>query len=208
MQQANQTTPTGATRRKRQRRIRAVLAGGLVLGLGAAVTLAAWNDSEFAQGSFAAGAFNLVGSTNGTDFTDHANVGTPAALGFTVDSSNLTPTDVVYAPFAVQLDADTTSDAQVTLTQAATGGTVTNLSYSVIQPTAFGCDASTTGTELVPAATAIGSDPATPPTFALSAGADAAAGAPVFLCFAVTAGADLEQQQAGTATWQLTAASL
>ncbi|MBB5639453.1 SipW-dependent-type signal peptide-containing protein, partial [Cryobacterium roopkundense] len=191
-----------------QRRIRAVLAGGLVLGVGAAVTLAAWNDSEFAQGSFAAGAFNLVGSTNGTTFTDNPNVDAPASLGFTVDSSNLTPTDVVYAPFAVQLDATTTTDAQITLTQAATGGTVANLSYSVIQSTAFGCDATTTGTELVPAATPLGSDPATVPTFSLSAGADAAAGAPAYLCFAVTAGADLAQLQAGTATWQLTAASL
>ncbi|SFH86076.1 hypothetical protein E3O11_09355 [Cryobacterium levicorallinum] len=51
------------SRQKRNRRIRAVLAGGLVLGLGAAVTLAAWNDSEFARGSFAASGFNLVGSS-------------------------------------------------------------------------------------------------------------------------------------------------
>lgn len=31
------------------RKVRAILAGGLVLGVGAAVVLAAWNDSEFAQ---------------------------------------------------------------------------------------------------------------------------------------------------------------
>jgi len=36
------------------RRLRAVLAGGLVLGVGAALTLAAWNDAEFATGSFQA----------------------------------------------------------------------------------------------------------------------------------------------------------
>ena len=56
------------------RKILAVLAGGLVLGVGVAVTLAAWNDSEFATGTFTAGSFNLEGSTTGdTDaaYSDH-----------------------------------------------------------------------------------------------------------------------------------------
>src|SRR5690606_31735774 len=56
-------------RRRRSRMIRALLAGGLVLGVGTAVTLAAWNDSEFASGTFRAGTFDLEGSTDGTTFS-------------------------------------------------------------------------------------------------------------------------------------------
>ena len=43
-----------AKRRSRSRMIRAILAGGLVLGVGTAVTLAAWNDSEFVTETFTA----------------------------------------------------------------------------------------------------------------------------------------------------------
>lgn len=60
-------TPTTRNRRK----VLAVLAGGLVLGVGAAITLAAWNDSEFATGTFTAGSFNLQGSTDGTTYAEH-----------------------------------------------------------------------------------------------------------------------------------------
>ncbi len=53
-----------------------------MLGIGAAVTLAAWNDSEFASGQFGAGTFDLQGSTtNGTDgFSDHATAGAAAVV--------------------------------------------------------------------------------------------------------------------------------
>ena len=52
----------------RSRKVRAILAGGLVLGLGAAVTLAAWNDSEFAKGTFTSGSLNIQGSVDGDIF--------------------------------------------------------------------------------------------------------------------------------------------
>ncbi|MDR2320511.1 MAG: SipW-dependent-type signal peptide-containing protein, partial [Microbacterium sp.] len=47
------------------RRIRAVLAGGLVLGVGATVTLASWNDGEYATGTSTAGTFDVVGGIIG-----------------------------------------------------------------------------------------------------------------------------------------------
>ncbi|MBH0007836.1 hypothetical protein I6E58_00625 [Salinibacterium sp. SWN1162] len=183
-----------------------MLAGGLVLGVGAAITLAAWNDSEFAQGTFSAGTFNLVGSTDGTTFAEHAAVGTPATLAFTVSPTQLSPGDIVYAPFAVELDSSTTNDAVVTVSNAATSGVISNLSYELIQPTAFGCASGTTGTELVAAGTALGSVPAST-TFTLSKGTPpTTAGAPAFLCFKVTAGA-LTQGQTGTATIEFAAVS-
>lgn len=191
---------------RRARKLKAVLAAGLVLGAGAAVTLAAWNDSEFAQGTFIAGTFNLVGSVDGTTYTDHATAGSPATLGFTVDAASLSPGAVTAAPFAVELAANTTNPAVVTVSSGATTGTVTNLTYELLQTTTFGCTASTTGTDLVAAGTALNTVPGST-TFPLTQGTGGAAGAPVFLCFKVTGGAGLAQGQTGTATWQFQAAS-
>jgi predicted ribosomally synthesized peptide with SipW-like signal peptide len=202
--------PDAADGRKRRRRVsgrvRALLAGGLVLGVGATVTLAAWNDSEFATATFQAGAFNLQGSSDGTTFTDHTTA-PGAPLGFSVNASSLSPGDVVYAPYAVRLAANTTNAATVTVTAPSTSGTVAGLTYSLIQPSSFGCSASTTGTTLVPAATAVGTVPGTV-TFELAPGTPTTSpGTAVNLCFVVTAGAGLTQSQSGSATWQLQAAS-
>jgi predicted ribosomally synthesized peptide with SipW-like signal peptide len=206
-EQVENTTGPSKPRGLRSRKVRAVLVGGLVLGVGAAITLAAWNDSEFAQGTFAAGTFNMVGSTDGTTYTEHATLGAPATLAFTVNPTSLSPGDVVYAPFAVELDANTTNDAIVTVSNAATTGAVANLTYTLIQPTAFGCTSGTTGTELVAAATAVSTVPAAT-TFTLTKGTPpTTAGAPVFLCFKVTAGPLIAQGQTGTATWELSAVS-
>jgi predicted ribosomally synthesized peptide with SipW-like signal peptide len=191
----------------RSRRVRALLAGGMVLGAGAAITMAAWNDSEFAQGNFAAGSFNLVGSTDGLAFSDHASAGSAAPLSFTLNAATLSPGDVVYAPFAVELDATTTSDAIAAITNAASTGTVSNLTYSLLQTTTFDCSSATIGATLVPAGTAVGVVPAST-TFNLTKSVNGVdPGAPVHLCFAVTAGSGIAQGQMGTSTWRFTAAS-
>ena len=130
-----------AKRRRRSRMIRAILAGGLVLGVGTAVTLAAWNDSEYVTGTFTAGTFNMQGSTtNGTTFIDHP-VGTPGTLSFTVAPLLMSPGDTVYAPFALRLAANTTNNANVVITPPAgtTGTIATNLTYEVVRTTAFTC---------------------------------------------------------------------
>jgi predicted ribosomally synthesized peptide with SipW-like signal peptide len=192
----------------RGRRVKAILAGGLVLGVGAAMTLAAWNDSEFASGTFTAGSFNMVGSTNGTDFADHATAGAAATLAFTVNPTNLAPGDVVASPFAVRLTAaTTTTNASVTVSSAGTTDNVANLTYTVIDTgSTFGCTAATTGTALIPAATAVGTVPGST-TFTLPKGASTGVdGVAKNLCFKVTAGA-IAQGQTGTATWQFLATS-
>jgi predicted ribosomally synthesized peptide with SipW-like signal peptide len=196
--------PRAKARGLRSRRVRAILAGGLALGIGAAMTLAAWNDSEFAQGTFTAGAFNIQGSLDGTTYTEHATSGGAAALAFTVPAAKLSPTDSVYAPFAVELDSTSTNNAVVTVSSPSTTGSVANLTYTLIQPTTFGCTSSTTGTTLV-ASSALGAATGAV-TFNLTKGAGVA-GAPAFLCFKVTAGAGLVQSQTGSSTWQFTAAS-
>jgi predicted ribosomally synthesized peptide with SipW-like signal peptide len=192
-------------RQARSRRFRAILAGGLVLGVGAAVTLAAWNDSEFAQGTFTAGQFNLEGSTDGSVFAEHAVVGSPATLGFSVDPTNLSPGDSVTAAFAVRLDATTTTPADLAISASpATGTILPNLTYQLDQTAAFGCDLSGADS-LVAAGTAIDAV-VTPPVVELADG-DGVAGTPAYFCFTVTAGAGLQQTQTGTATWQFAATS-
>lgn len=195
----------------RRRKVLAVLAGGLVLGVGGAVTLAAWNDSEFVTGEFAAGSFDLEGSTtSATDgFTDHDSAAGAAALEFTLPlADNLAPEDTVFAPFWVRLDSTTTSPAALTASAiTATGENAANLAYTVhaIAPTAT-CDATTaTGAPLASGATLDALTAGDPVDLAVGAGD--APGTATQLCFAVTAGDELVEAEGATATWSFTAVS-
>ncbi|MEV4737871.1 MULTISPECIES: SipW-dependent-type signal peptide-containing protein [unclassified Microbacterium] len=204
----------------RKRKTLAVLAGGLVLGVGVAVTLAAWNDSEFAQGTFTSGSFNLQGSVAGdvdASYSDH-NVdtgGTAATLAFTLPTGlvgNMSPGDAVYAGFWVRLAAGTTTGASLsangTTADPAASSNTGNLSYQVYQlaPGATCNAASATGTPVASGATLDVQTGVTPMT--LTKGANATtAGTAVQLCFKVTAGTALKQGLATTATWKFTATS-
>lgn len=191
-----------------KRKVRALLAGGVVLGVGAAVTLAAWTDQEWAVGNFAAGSFNIEGSTNGTDFTDHPSEGGAAVLAFDLAAENLSPGDSVAAPFVVRTDAATTYGATVELTSAAGQGAIaSDLTYGITQVGAAGeCTEGATGTPIVPAGTGVDAITGATP-FTLEAGAAGTAGTPVVLCFEVTAGDNLDQGATGSATWEFTATS-
>ena len=199
---------TTSTRRASSRYGRAILAGGLVLGVGAAITLANWNDSEFVNGTFAAGIFALEGSsTDGTTFSEHSSAGSAAVLDFQLAPDTLAPGDVVYAPFALRLGANSSSDATTDLTLAGTTGDLSGLTYEVIQSATWGCDAGTTGTEIVAAGSPLASAP-TAAAIALARGAGSTPGDPAYLCFVVTASAGLVQGSAGTVTWELVAQSI
>ncbi|WP_017201508.1 SipW-dependent-type signal peptide-containing protein [Microbacterium algeriense] len=198
-----------------QRKIGAVLAGGLVLGIGTAATLAAWNDSEFANGTFTAGAFNLEGSTDGTTYADHSTAGTAATLAFTLPAglvSNMSPSSTVYAGFWVRLAAGTTSAANLTASGATADPAATSnsdhLSYAIYQlaPGATCNAASATGTPVASGATLDALTGAT--AIPLTAGAPATdPGTAVQLCFRVTADAALEPSLVTDATWSFTATS-
>ena len=204
---ASTTVPSTSTK---NRKVRAILAGGLVLGVGAAVTLAAWTDQEWAVGEFGAGSFNIQGSTTGddADFTDHPSQGEAATLGFEIGADNLSPGDTVAAPFVLRTDAETSYDATVELTSAVGEGVnAANLTYGITQVgSAAECVDGATGTTVVPAGTALDATTGAE-GFTLVAG-DGAPGAPVALCFQVTAGDTLEQGETGTANWEFTATSV
>lgn len=189
-------------KKQTSRKVRALLAGGLVLGVGAAVTLAAWTDQEWATGIFGAGSFNIQSSADGETFDDHETQGDAAALTFELPGAqNLSPGDTVAAPFALQLDADTTYDANVTLTEATVDPAAADLTYGIITvDDVAACTPEATGTSIIPAGTAVGSTEGAT-AFDLTAGADGATGTPVTLCFQVTAGEDLVEGQNITASW-------
>ena len=191
-------------------RIKAVLAGGLVLGLGAAMTLAAWTDQEFATGSFTAGHFNLVGSTDGTAFSEHAtdDPGVPAALSFSTGFDNLSKSSTVAAAFALHLDAATTvAGTGTVLSSAGSGAAASHLTYGVIEVASVAdCTPVATGTARVPSGTALGSAVGAT-SFALGAGNGTLPGADLVLCIQVTSDATLPQGSTATATWQFSATS-
>ncbi|MBF4566524.1 hypothetical protein ITJ62_15760 [Plantibacter sp. VKM Ac-2876] len=180
-----------------------MLAGGLVLGVGAAITLAAWNDSEFATGIFAGGAFSIEGSTDGTTFSEHPTEAAAAPLTFAVEADNLAPEEPVYAGFAVQLTAASTYAATVDIEASSTAPIASSLTYSVVTTTTFGCDAASFA-----AGDALVTDAATTSSTAADIFTLGAATTPVYLCFEVTPAASLPQASpSGSVVWEFSAVS-
>lgn len=101
-----------------RRKVAAVLAGGLVLGIGAATTMAAWTDSQQATATFAAGVFTLVSSVDGSAWADHAQ-GNPAVLA--LGTSGMSPGDSGFGYLDVKTSSASTLGGTVVL-EAATAG--------------------------------------------------------------------------------------
>ncbi|MCE1175304.1 MAG: SipW-dependent-type signal peptide-containing protein, partial [Propionibacteriales bacterium] len=180
--------------RGRRRKVAAILAGGVVVGVGTMATLAAWTDTEYATGTFTGGYFDLRGSTDQTTFSDHTTAGSSATLSFTAPVTQMSPNDVVYAPYALNLYKTSTNAGTVVVSAPSTTGTVTNLTYSLFTTSTAGCNASSTVLNtIVAAGTAVGSV-GTPATITVAKPANSSTdGVPTYLCFKVTAGAGLVQ---------------
>jgi predicted ribosomally synthesized peptide with SipW-like signal peptide len=201
-------TETTTKRRWRGRRLRAILAGGLVLGVGAAVTLAAWTDNEYATGTFTSGQFNLQGSTDNTTYADHNSAAGAAALSFSAPFSNLSPSQTVYAGFWVRLTANTTTAANLQLVGfTGTGAAAPQLTYSIYLIGATATCNATTATGTAIATGLLNSTTATSTVVPLAAPASGNPGAAQQLCFAITSSALLAQNTTATGTWQFTATS-
>lgn len=192
------------------RRVKALLAGGLVLGVGAAITLAAWNDSEFASAEFNAGDFDMLGSVDDVAFANHAS-GSPAALSFSSGFDDLSPDTTVAAPFVLHLSELTDYNASVAVQTAVGSGTAeTHLTYGIQQVANFAaCDEDAVGTTIVPAGTALDSV-AGAATFPLTGTADLGVdpGDNAYLCIQVTTDSTLAQGTDAVGTWQFYATSI
>ncbi|GAA5147675.1 hypothetical protein GCM10025768_08230 [Microbacterium pseudoresistens] len=144
------------------------------------MTLAAWNDSEYGAASFQAGTFDIVGSTDGSTFADHATAGAAAGLVFQLAApTNMMPGTVTHALFSVKNQGSV--DGHVQLVVDSSSGTLSPyLTYGVRLIAGTACNATT----YAAGAAVIGDGTA------LSAGSSntqgLAAGATVNYCFAVT----------------------
>lgn len=100
------------------RKVAAVLAGGLVLGIGAATTMAAWTDSQQATATFAAGVFTLVSSVDGSSWADHEQ-GNPAVLA--LGTSGMSPGVSGFGYLDVKTSSASTLGGTVVLEAATVG---------------------------------------------------------------------------------------
>jgi len=179
----SRTAPSPA----RSSKIKALLAGGLVLGVGAAVTLASWTDQAYVDATFGTSSFNIqVDTAEGAETWIEAEMPDDArTLAFSVGFDALEPGDTVYAPVSLRTDPDGSVGGTVTLGSATPGAEADQdlfdaLTYTVTSLTEGAtCDADATGDTLVDGPLDTG---AVPDAIALGANGED----PADLCFAVT----------------------
>ena len=169
----------------RRRKRRAMLAGGLVLGVGATMTLAAWTDDEFAKGIFNTTVFGIEGSTDGTTFADHTPEASAATMTFTGGNA-MSPDSTVYSRYAIRTTAATTADGKLALTAVTNSGNpglaaLYDFKMGTINSMSAACDATTSfnfvpSTKVSPAPSPI-TNTTTPDVLKTHA--------PVFICVAV-----------------------
>jgi len=183
-----------------------------VLGVGATVTLASWNDGEYAKGTFTAGTFDVVGSINGTTFASHATAGTAVALGFapTADAAALSPGKTVYALFSVKTaNPSVAGTVKLTASTYAAGTLADYLTYGVKTVTAAQCASATD--YAAAGSVAVVADGSALSTSATTSQTLTANGAnQVNYCFAITmpaATGNAAQALALTQTWQFAGTS-
>lgn len=208
---------TSPRRRRFSLHLRAVLAGGLVLGVGGTVTLASWNDSEYASGSFMASVFNTESAVQGGVYTDNSTAPGPT---LTFGGAGFAPGVSGYFPVLIRTKANSV-DGRVVLDAATLGGAdAATLGaafvYRVVHATGT-CDATAfTGSSpvfIVGGATTyraltVGQEVGV--TNILSAATATLPGAPTGFCFEVTlpaGAANSLQGKTATATWQFVATS-
>lgn len=187
-----------------------MLAGGLVLGLGFSVTMAAWTDTEVASGSFGASVFGTQSSVNaGLQWAD--NTGIPAVLAFPI--GGFSPTVTKYAALNLRTIpnslAGTASLGAAVIT--ADTGLVSGLQLRVVRYAGTGAcssDAFTAGASYIVGTSAVAAALTAPGT--QTSALTAAQGAVTTLCFQVSmpSGASTTfQGKSLTATWTVTSTS-
>lgn len=192
-----------AARRIRRRRILALLAAGLVLGVGSIVTLAAWNDSEHGGATLTAGRFSLEGSADGVTYGNHG-AEDPAQLIFDLDATELSPGTTVYALFSVRTGQDSMEGTlQMLSSPENDAGLGAHLNYGVSQISGTDCTAESfaAGQTVVPQGSALSEGPAEGDAQALAADQ----GDPVNYCFQISLPAETDdsaQGQGVTAEWE------
>lgn len=214
MSTAPQTPQPAAKNQNRRKKVRAVMASGLVLGVGAAVTLAAWSDTVWGEGTFGTEntAFNIDGSFDGGATwaahvaSDGEGTDGPGAMTFAQGANTLIPNEPVFQLVGLQ-ETEANLGASIVLdrTKADTSPLAQHVSVGVADvgtsETAPACDSSVTFKQTAK----IGATPGT------MLSTDIAAGGHRWVCFSATLadGAPLEvgDELSDAILWEFTATS-
>lgn len=119
----------------RKRKVAAIAAGALVIGVGAAYTLATWNDSEWVFGEATTSSFNVEQNVTNAFINEPAEESDPAVwtseeanpggiLVFGNDALAVVPGEPIYAPVALRT-AELSEEAEITLQAAEPAETIT-----------------------------------------------------------------------------------
>lgn len=195
-------------------KVKAVLAGGLVLGVGAAVTLASWTDQAYVDATFGTSSFNIqVDTQGGGEAWVEADTEAAASdLVFSVGVEALVPGGTVYAPVSLQTDPAGSVAGTVTLEGAAAGAGGDEALFDALRYTVTALEEDTrcaagsvAGETLADGPLTTGSDPG-----AITLAADG--GNQVDLCFAVSLPRDVDRNTAlqgvsTSALWRFAASS-
>lgn len=202
-------------RRLRGRRLRVVLAAGLVFGIGAFATLAAWTDTENATGSFGASVFDTQSASAGSPTYTSQTAAPGASLTF--GATGMSPGTSFYAWLNVRTTPATTVGGTVALTgiDDNDGGLVGALQYRAVRMATASpgttCGAAVfTGSPVFIAGAAATYLPVTQVPGTPVASPIAAAGAEIGYCFEVRVApgsANSFQGTTATVTWTFTSTS-
>lgn len=107
---------TREARRLRSLRIRALLAAGIVLGVGAGATLAAWVDSEHATSTVSSGTFGIVSRAGTGAFSEHESPQT--ALVVPLEATGLYPGQSRAALVQIQTNGSVPGSVNLTAASA------------------------------------------------------------------------------------------
>lgn len=211
-----QQTRRGLRRRRtlRWRRVRVILAAGLVLGVGAFATIAAWTDTENATGTFGTSVFATESQSAGSP--TYAGHPTAPGAALTFNATAMSPGTSFYAWLNIRTTPASTVGGTVTLTGATPSGALAPaLQYRAVRMAGpspgSACDATAfSGSPTFIAGSsstylAVTQVPASPVASAIGA-----AGAQLGFCIEVRVapGSDNSYQgQAATVTWTFTATS-
>lgn len=200
----------------RRKKVRAVLASGTVLGIGAVVTMATWNDSQFAQGIFEAGDYSVTSSQNGSDFQDHGSANGAAQLSFAdFGATNAAPGEEFAASFWLRTSADSTYDgriADISVVNDSATGQYTNFQDITVRHVDGGeCAPGSDSGSVIASGQHLGDLTSSNHDEVRLSHADGAAGEPVQLCFQATATDDLngsgnpvlKSGESASATWSV-----
>jgi predicted ribosomally synthesized peptide with SipW-like signal peptide len=197
-------------------RLRALIAGGVVLGLGVTATLASWNDSDYEAASFSTSVFDIESSVQGAAYADNASAPGPTV---TFSGAGFSPGVTGYIQVLVRTKVNSVAGT-IALGAATAGGTdaatlFPAFTYRVVRTTAT-CNATAfigsptwvVGSGVLNRALSLGQE--TGVTNTLAAATTVAPGAVTGFCFEVllpnTAVSTLQGKTA-TATWQFVATS-